>query len=537
MDYVSAVQRGNVLATQFHPEKSAAVGLAVLDRHLRAVAAGSAVPRAPPALASGAPVRAAGQTVPRKRVVACLDVRSNDDGDLVVTKGDSCAPRRAPSARARRYLRRAARCSLGASPRAFLPPPRRSYNVREAAPAGSVDGAAGGKGAVRNLGKPVSLAARYYEEGADEITFLNITGFRDSPLADLPMLQLLVEASQTLFVPLCVGGGIRDYVDQQGGAHSALHVAAAYFRAGADKVSIGSEVGRRPSALPLFPPSALRPSPHPAAALTQAPSARPRRQAVAAAKAYYARGEKGDGSSCIEQIAHVYGRQAVVISVDPRRVWVDSPAAAGAHAPACVESPQGATGPSGERFCWYECTVKGGREGSDLDVVQLARGVEALGAGELLLNSIDADGQSRGFDLGLVSQAKGAVSIPVIASSGAGKAEHFSQVFEATGVEVRAARRPLPARARAGPRRTPPEAHPCRPARRPPPAAAAGGPGGGDLPPAGGERGGREGAPQGQGAGLQALAGRLRRGLRRETRVSVERERPSLADFKKFRIC
>jgi glutamine amidotransferase/cyclase len=90
-------------------------------------------------------------------VVACLDVRANDDGDLVVTKGDS-------------------------------------YNVREAT--AEAEGGGGAKGAVRNLGKPVALASRYYQEGADEITFLNITGFRDSPLEDLPMLHLLVEASQ-----------------------------------------------------------------------------------------------------------------------------------------------------------------------------------------------------------------------------------------------------------------------------------------------------------------------------------------------------
>jgi glutamine amidotransferase/cyclase len=200
-------------------------------------------------------------------------------------------------------------------------------------------------------------------------------------------------------VPLCVGGGIRDFVDAKGAAHSALDVAAAYFRAGADKVSIGSE-------------------------------------AVAAAKAFYTRGEAGDGASCIEQIAHVYGRQAVVISVDPRRVWVAERALAGAHAGACVERPQGAAGPNGEAFCWYECTIKGGREGSDLDVVQLARACEALGAGEMLLNSIDADGQNSGFDLALVGQVKAAVTIPVIASSGAGCAAHFSAVFEATGVEA-----------------------------------------------------------------------------------------------------
>ena len=85
--------------------------------------------------------------------------------------------------------------------------------------------------------QPVDLAARYYTEGADEITFLNITGFRDFPLEDMPMLKVLKETSRTVFVPLTIGGGIRDYVDKTGRNYSALEVAAEYFRSGADKIS------------------------------------------------------------------------------------------------------------------------------------------------------------------------------------------------------------------------------------------------------------------------------------------------------------
>lgn len=66
-------------------------------------------------------------------------------------------------------------------------------------------------GEVRNLGKPVELADRYYSEGADEITFLNITAFRDTPLDDLPLMEVLQLSSEKIFVPLCIGGGIRDY--------------------------------------------------------------------------------------------------------------------------------------------------------------------------------------------------------------------------------------------------------------------------------------------------------------------------------------
>lgn len=87
----------------------------------------------------------------------------------------------------------------------------------------------------RNLGKPVELARRYFEEGADEVTFLNITGFREFPLGDLPMLEVLRQASEGVFVPLTVGGGIREF-SANGRHYSALEVASEYFRSGADKV-------------------------------------------------------------------------------------------------------------------------------------------------------------------------------------------------------------------------------------------------------------------------------------------------------------
>jgi glutamine amidotransferase/cyclase len=121
-EFVAAVNRGNMYATQFHPEKSGGLGLGVIDAFLSG--------------REGSAARAAsgGASSPglSKRVIACLDVRANDQGDLVVTKGDQ-------------------------------------YDVREST---SEDNA------VRNLGKPVELAQRYFDEGADEVTFLNITGFR-----------------------------------------------------------------------------------------------------------------------------------------------------------------------------------------------------------------------------------------------------------------------------------------------------------------------------------------------------------------------
>lgn len=219
--------------------------------------------------------------------------------------------------------------------------------------------------------------------------FLNITAYRDLVLADQPMLDMLRAAAAQVFVPLTVGGGIRAYVDKTGKSYSALEVADAYFRAGADKISIGSD-------------------------------------AVESARGFFASGKQLTGNTSIETISKKYGRQAVVVSVDPRRVYAADPTLT-PHA--CVElgSPGGTQpGPEGQRFAWYCCTVKGGREDSEMDVVQLVQAVEALGAGEILLNCIDRDGQGSGYELELIRQVKAACSLPVIASSGAGCPAHFA---------------------------------------------------------------------------------------------------------------
>ena len=139
---------------------------------------------------------------------------------------------------------------------------------------------------------------------------------------------------------------------------------------------------------------------------------------------------KRRGKSAIETISRVYGNQAVVISVDPRRVYAASPDDVG-HPVIRTDFP----GPNGEEYCWYQCTIKGGREGRDVDAVTLAKVCETLGAGEILLNCIDRDGTNLGFDLELIHAVKGAVSIPVIASSGAGSVEHFLEVFTETEAE------------------------------------------------------------------------------------------------------
>ena len=361
--FVSAVRKGNVLGTQYHPEKSGPAGLDLLRRWLEAPI--SAVSSSPPPsdrswqLTNPSPSRDGGTGL-TNRIVACLDVRSNDAGDLVVTKGDQ-------------------------------------YDVRDKSSSRGV----------RNLGKPVELAQRYYAQGADEICFLNITSFRSSALLDQPMLEVVRAAAETVFVPLTVGGGIKDTVDPDGTRRSALEVAGAYFRSGADKVSIGSE-------------------------------------AVLAVIEMLEREKSGEpsltGRTGIETISAGYGSQAVVVSIDPRRVYVESiEHSSPTHRPCVVRGSEATTRTApdeSDKMWWYQCTISGGRSALDIDVIQLAQGAEKLGAGEILLNSVDRDGSGLGFDLDLVRLVKNSVGIPVVASSGAGCADDFVEVFGETRVEA-----------------------------------------------------------------------------------------------------
>ncbi|AQQ15586.1 Imidazole glycerol phosphate synthase subunit HisF [Corynebacterium glaucum] len=206
---------------------------------------------------------------------------------------------------------------------------------------------------LRDAGDPVELAKRYGEEGADELTFLDVTASKEGRGT---MLEVVRQTAEQVFIPLTVGGGVRSADDVR-----------ELLRAGADKVSVNTAAISRPQLL--------------------------------------------------RELADEFGAQCIVLSVDARRV------------------PEGATPqPSG-----FEVTTHGGTRSAGIDAIEWARTGEDLGVGEILLNSMDGDGTKSGFDLELIRLVRDAVSIPVIASGGAGSAEHFPPAVDAGADAVLAA--------------------------------------------------------------------------------------------------
>lgn len=190
---------------------------------------------------------------------------------------------------------------------------------------------------LRDAGDPVSVAARYEQEGADELVFLDITASHEG--RDI-MLDVVRRTAEQIFMPLTVGGGIRTVEDIR-----------ALLLAGCDKVSINSAAVRDPE---FVRAAALR-----------------------------------------------FGSQCIVVNIDPKRVERDG------------------------RELW-EVHINGGRIGTGLEAVAWAKQVEALGAGEIVLTSMDADGTKDGYDLEITAAVSAAVSIPVVASGGAGRPEHLA---------------------------------------------------------------------------------------------------------------
>ena len=199
---------------------------------------------------------------------------------------------------------------------------------------------------LKDAGDPVEIAARYNEQGADELTFLDITATSDE--RDLILTIIEAVASQ-VFIPLTVGGGVRSVADVR-----------RLLNAGADKVSFNSAA--------VADPEVVR---------------------DAAAK---------------------YGSQCIVVAIDAKRRAGD---------------------PSG-----WDVYTHGGRRNSGLDAVEWARRVAALGAGEILLTSMDRDGTKSGFDLGLTRAVADAVPVPVIASGGVGSLEHLSEGIRIGGADA-----------------------------------------------------------------------------------------------------
>ncbi|MFM1838209.1 MAG: hypothetical protein RLZZ327_1083 [Actinomycetota bacterium] len=186
---------------------------------------------------------------------------------------------------------------------------------------------------LRDAGDPVELATRYDAEGADEVVFLDITASSDQRVT---MVEVVSRAAEQLFIPLTVGGGIRD-----------TDSARALLRAGADKVSVNTAAVQRPE--------------------------------------------------LISDIAGDFGNQCVVCAIDAKRV--DN---------------------------GYEVFVHGGRTATGMDARTWAERAVALGAGEILLTSMDRDGTREGFDTGLIRAIVDVVGVPVIASGGVGSLEHLA---------------------------------------------------------------------------------------------------------------
>lgn len=194
---------------------------------------------------------------------------------------------------------------------------------------------------LRDAGDPVEVAARYEAEGADELVFLDICASHEGRAI---MLDVVRRTAEVIFMPLCVGGGIRTLDDIR-----------ELLNAGCDKVSINSAAPKDPE--------------------------------------------------FVRAAARRFGSQCIVVNIDPKRVVRD-----------------------GRTI--FEVHINGGRVSTGLEAVSWARQVEELGAGEIVLTSMDADGTRDGYDLEITAAVSQAVSIPVVASGGAGRPEHLADAIQ-----------------------------------------------------------------------------------------------------------
>ncbi len=194
---------------------------------------------------------------------------------------------------------------------------------------------------IKDVGDPVECAEEYNKQGADEIVFYDITASFEGRGVFLDVVR---ETAKKVFVPLTVGGGIKDVDDIR-----------ETLRAGADKVSVNSQAVKNPQ--------------------------------------------------LIKDGADIFGSQCICVGIDAKKI-------------------------ADKKWTVY---INGGRVDMNIDLIDWVKQIEQLGAGEICLNSIDADGTKAGFDIDMLDAVCNAVTIPVIASGGAGKLEHFPEVFEKTG--------------------------------------------------------------------------------------------------------
>ena len=197
-----------------------------------------------------------------------------------------------------------------------------------------------------DVGDPVAMARFYYEEGADELVFYDITASAEGRGI---FVEVVERVAEVIFVPFSVGGGIASAADMR-----------RVLLAGAEKISVNSQAVRRPE--------------------------------------------------LIEEGAAQFGSQCVVLGMDAAR-------------DPCMPS-------------FYRVFIDGGRTPTALDALAWARQAEGLGAGEIVLNSIDADGTRDGYELSLTGMISEAVGIPVVASGGAGRLEHLAEVFREAAADA-----------------------------------------------------------------------------------------------------
>jgi cyclase len=214
---------------------------------------------------------------------------------------------------------------------------------------------------LRDAGDPVAVAARYEEEGADELVFLDITASHEG--RDI-MLDVVRRTAEQVFMPLTVGGGIRTIDDIR-----------ALLNAGSDKVSINSAACKDPQ--------------------------------------------------FVAEAARRFGSQCIVVNIDPKRIRGQETGVRSQKSESSASAPWLLTPDS----CVVEVHVNGGRVPTGLEAVAWARQVEELGAGEIVLTSMDCDGTKDGYDLEITRAVSEAVSIPVVASGGAGRPEHLADAI------------------------------------------------------------------------------------------------------------